>query len=103
MKPSTVVLIALVVLALAVPAWAGDQHVRTVIGTVTRVDGAHITLKTTAGKTQVVMLDRKTVITRGKDTADASAIVVGQRVSVDARPDQDMLMAQAIKLAVTKK
>jgi hypothetical protein len=47
------------------------------------------------------MLDKKTTITRGKDKLDASALKVGERVSVDYMEENKMNMAHAIKLGTT--
>jgi hypothetical protein len=45
------------------------------------------------------MLDNKTIVTRGKDKLDATALKVGERISVDYMEKNKMMMAQAIKLA----
>ena len=91
--------IALVfVLAVFALAHAHEGHVHKVMGTVTSVQGTHVEVKTTDGKTVTVMLDQKTTITRGKTKLDATALKPGERVSVDATQDKNMMMAQAIKL-----
>lgn len=65
--------------ALAMPVAVGAHkgHAHNVMGTVSRVDGKHITVKTTDGKAVMVMLDAKTKITQGKSPVssafDASA------------------------------
>ena len=59
----------------ALAAHAGHTH--KVLGTVASVQGSHVEVKTTDGKTVTVMLDAKTKITRGKEKLDASAIKVG--------------------------
>jgi len=78
---------------------AHEGHTHKALGTVTKIDGTHVTVKTTAGKTIVVMLDDKTAITRDKEKVTASALKVGERLSVDYVQEKDMLMAHAIKLA----
>ena len=85
---------------LAIPsvARAHEGHTHKVLGTVTSVQGVHVTLKTTAGKDMTVMLDDKTTITRGKDKLDAAALKTGDRVSVDYMEEKGMMMAHAIKL-----
>jgi hypothetical protein len=45
------------------------------------------------------MLDKKTTVTRGKETLDATALKVGERISVDYMEQNKMNMAHAIKLA----
>jgi Domain of unknown function (DUF5666) len=86
--------------ALAVaPVLAHEGHVHKVMGTVSSIDGKHVVVKTTDGKSVTVMLDDKTTISRGKDKLDASALKVGERISVDAMQEKDMMMAHAIRLA----
>jgi hypothetical protein len=94
-----------VAVALAMPAYsfAHEGHVHKMLGTVTKIDGPHLTLKTTAGKDEIVMLDAKTTITQSGKKVDASALKVGQRISVDAMQDKNMMMAQTIKLAAARK
>jgi hypothetical protein len=99
MKPLSVVIALLFILAGPMHTFAHEGHVHKILGTVTKIDGQHVTLKTTAGKTEVVMLDAKTAVTRGGAKADAAAIKVGQRISVDAMQEKDMMMAQTVKLA----
>ena len=86
--------------ALLVPAAARahEGHMHKVMGTVTSVTSPHVDIKTTDGKTVTVMLDKDTTVTRGKDKLDASAIAVGERISVDYMEQNKMLMAHAVKL-----
>lgn len=88
------------VLALAVPGTlaAHEGHTHKVLGTVASVQGNHVEVKTTDGKSVTVMLDAKTKITRGTEKLDASAIKVGGRVSIDAMEEKKMMMAQSVKL-----
>ena len=97
--------IVIVLITLAVPAavLAHEGHMHKYLGTVSKVDGPHVMLKTTDGKSVTVMLDDKTTITRGTEKLDSSAIKVGERVSVDAMQEKDMMMAHAVKLATAKK
>jgi hypothetical protein len=80
-------------------AQAHEGHTHKVMGTVQAINGTHIDVKTTDGKTVTVMTDAKTTVTRGKEKLAASAVKVGDRVSVDAMQEKDMMMAHAIKLA----
>jgi hypothetical protein len=66
---------------------------------VASVDGPHVALKTTDGKSMTVMLDKATEITRGKEKVEASAIQVGSRISVDYMEEKGMMMAHAVKLS----
>ena len=86
------------ILLLPVAALAHEGHTHKVLGTVTSVQGQHVMIKTTAGKEMMVMLDTKTTVTRGATKLDASAVKVGERVSVDYMEEKGMMMAQAVKL-----
>ena len=87
--------------ALMVPAVARahEGHLHKALGTVASVDGAHVVIKTTDGKSLTVMLDKSTTVTRGKEKLDATAIKAGERLSVDYMEENKMLMARAVKLA----
>jgi hypothetical protein len=89
--------------ALVLPgvARAHEGHLHKALGTVASVQGAHVELKTTDGKTLTIMLDKDTTVTRGKEKLDAASIKVGERVSVDYMEENKMMMAHAIKLATT--
>jgi hypothetical protein len=97
------ILAALVALVLSFTfshvAQAHEGHTHKVMGTVSAINGQHIDVKTSDGKTVTVMTDAKTTVTRGKEKLTASAVKVGDRISVDAMQEKDMMMAQAIKLA----
>jgi hypothetical protein len=92
-----VVLIA--VLALPIAARAHEGHLHKALGTIVSVQGEHVEIKTTDGKNLTVMLDKKTTFTRGKEKLDATALKVGERISVDYMEQNKMKMAHAIKLA----
>jgi hypothetical protein len=80
---------------------AHEGHLHKALGTVTSVQGEHVQIKTTDGKTVTIMLDKETTFTRGKTKLDATALKVGERVSVDYMEENKMLMAHAVKLATT--
>ena len=80
-------------------AWAHGGHTHNALGTVTSIQGNHVAVKTTDGKTVTVMLDDKTAVTRGRTKLDATALKVGERVSVDYMQEKNMLIAKAIKLS----
>jgi len=92
-------------LALVVPTVAGahEGHLHKALCTVSSVQAPHVELKTTDGKTMMVMLDKDTTITRGKEKVAASALKVGDRISVDYMEEKGMMMAHAIKLGVASK
>jgi hypothetical protein len=79
-------------------ARAHEGHAHKVMGTVSSVDGNHIMVKTTDGKTVMVMLDAKTAITRGKLKLDATAVKVGERVVAEGIEEKEMIMAKTVKL-----
>ena len=86
--------------ALIVPTIAGahEGHAHKVMGTVSRVDGNNIMVKTADGKTTMVMLDAKTRVTRGKTKLDATAVKVGERVVAEGMEEKEMIMAKTVKL-----
>jgi hypothetical protein len=68
------------------------------MGTVSSVDGNNVTVKTTDGKTVMVMLDKKTTITRGTAKLDVAAVKVGDRVVAEGMEEKNMIMATTVKL-----
>jgi hypothetical protein len=55
-------------------------------------------VKTTNGKTVMVMLDAKTAITRGGAKLDAAAVKLGERVVAEGIEEKEMIMAKTVKL-----
>ena len=98
MRKSFVIVALAGALLVPVIARAHGGHTHKVMGTVSSVQGTHVEVKTTDGKTVMVMLDAKTAITRGKAKLDASALKTGERVSIDYLQEKDMNMARAVKL-----
>lgn len=98
MTSKWIIAAALCAFLIPVAALAHGGHVHKILGTVESVQGNHVQVKATDGKTVMVMLDAKTKITRGTTKLDATALKVGERVSVDAMQEKDMMMAQTIKL-----
>ena len=96
--------VLLVCVALLAPAAvrAHEGHMHNALGTVASIDMPHVNIKTTDGKALMVMLDKETTVTRGKEKLDASALKVGERISVDYMEDKGMNMAHAVKLATKK-
>ena len=90
--------------ALVIPATgrAHEGHLHKALGTIASVQGEHVEIKTNDGKAITVMLDKKTTVTRGKEKLDATALKVGERVSVEYMESNKMLMAQAIKLGTAQ-
>lgn len=95
-------IVGFIIAALMLPAAAvaHEGHVHKALGTVATIETKQIAVKTTDGKLLTVLLDAKaTTITRGKAKLDASAIKVGERVSVDYTEKSKVYTAKAIKLA----
>ena len=93
--------VVVVLVALAVPAvgFAHDGHPHKVMGTVSSVDGQNVMVKTTDGKTVMVMMDAKTKITRGKAKVDATSLKVGARIVAEGAEEKAMIMATSVQLA----
>ena len=102
MRKNWIVAVAIAgALVLPVVARAHEGHTHKVMGTVASVDGTHVMVTTTDGKTVMVMLDKKTTVTRGKTKLDAAAVKVGERVVVEGTDQKNMVTAKTIKLGET--
>ena len=98
MNRTWVVAIALVGLVMIpVAASAAD---RTVVGNITNVDGTNVTVKSLDGKDQMVMLNAKTRVTRGKEKVDGKALKVGDRIVAYGREDKSMIEAKTVSITV---
>ena len=95
---AVVMMMAVMMVPVAIGAHGG--HVHKALGTIAGIQGGHVEIKTTDGKALTVMLDKKTTVTRGAEKLDATALKVGERISVDYMEMNKMMMAQTIKLAV---
>ena len=99
-----VALLAIAALAL-VPtialAHGGEEHI---IGTVTQVSDASVTVKTTAGKIVSVGFDRKTTYTRADQPIQKTDIKVGDRIVIHAVEANEKLVAHTVQIggATTK-
>ncbi len=85
---------------LIVPAavLAHGAHVHKVVGTVSTIDGNHVMVKTTDGKTVMVMLNAKTKITQGKVKADAAALKAGSRLVAQGTEDKGIVTATVVQI-----
>ena len=97
MKTKLVALL-IVAVALVTPALAHEGHTHKVLGTVASVQTNQIEVKGTDGKVLTIVFDAKTAITRGKDKLDATALKIGERVSVDYTQAKKTNTAKTIKL-----
>ena len=98
MNKTWIVVITLVT-ALIVPAVArAHEHDKTVMGTVSKVDGSNLMVTTADGKTIMVMMDAKTKITKGATKLEAGALKVGDRIVAAGPEDKNMIMAETVKV-----
>ena len=97
------VIVGAIAAALAVPvvARAHGGHAHKVMGTVSSVDGGHVMVKTTDGKTVMVMVNAKTVITQGKTKLTAGALKVGDRIVAEGAQEKDTLTAAKLQVGTT--
>ena len=88
------------VLALPAAAVAHKGHAHKVMGTVSSIDGNHLAVKTTDGKTVMVMLDAKTKITQGKTPLTTAALKVGDRIVAEGAQEKDMMTAAVVQVGI---
>ena len=88
---------------LAVPgARAHEGHAHKVMGTVSSVDGNNLMVKTTDGKSVMVMMDAKTKVMQGKTTVKSSTLKVGDRIVAEGTEQKQMIMATSVKVGTAK-
>src|ERR1700680_4563034 len=86
--------------ALLVPTVArAHENDKTVMGTVSSIDGKNLMVKTAEGKSVMVMMDAKTKITKGTTKLAATALKVGDRVVASGPEEKAMIMAETVKVA----
>ena len=76
-----------------------------IMGTVTAIQGDHVTVKLQDGKTQMVMFDKATkYLTAAEKSAKRSDVKVGTRVVIDAKMDEKMKMflASEVRIGVSE-
>ena len=86
--------------ALVLFAHGDAEHV---MGTISAIQGDHVTVKLQDGKTQMVMLGKDTKYFNGEKKAKKEDVKIGTRVVIDAKMDtkMKMLLAEEVKLGVT--
>jgi hypothetical protein len=99
---ATLLTLALV-FALGLPANAHEQRF---MGTVDSIEGAHLQITTTDGKSIMVMLDEKTRILQGKVAKRPADVKAGGRVvvtTIDGKDKQGkpMLLAKQVMLGTS--
>ena len=76
-----------------------------IMGTVSAIQGDHVTVKLQDGKTQMVMFDKSTkYLDAQKKTARKEDVKVGTKVVIDAKMDEKMKMflASEVRIGVTE-
>jgi hypothetical protein len=71
-----------------------------IMGTVTAIEGNHVTVKTQDGKSEMVMLEKATKYLIGAKSATVADLKVGTRVVVDAKMDEKMKMYRAEEVKI---
>ena len=97
MKRFLVLVVTLGVFAGVALAHNGMQHV---LGTVTAITQTNITVKTTDGKTQMVVLTSDTKYVKGMEKVTFRDIKVGDHVVIHAIKKSDQLMAYEVKVGM---
>ena len=99
--PSTTIIkiISLLLAAFATQVFAheGFDHVT---GTIAKVNGNVVTVKTTKGNVDV-KLDAKTEITRNDQKAQVADLTIGTRVVVDVPEGSKDMVAHSVKIGVS--
>lgn len=96
MNTRTMNIIRALALASAIAlAHGGLEHV---MGTVTQVNDASVTVKTTAGKTVQVTVDAKTTYSRASKPIQRSDIKVGDRVVIHAQEHDKALLGKTVEV-----
>jgi len=100
-KKISAVLMMILLSALVLFAHGDAEHV---MGTISAIQGDHVTVKLQDGKTEtMVMLGKDTKYFNGDKKAKKEDVKVGLRVVIDAKMDtkMKMLLAEEVKLGVT--
>jgi hypothetical protein len=98
MNKHWIVVIALVGSLLAPTVARAHENDKTVMGTVSSIEGNNLLVKTADGKSVMVMMDAKAKITKGTTKLTAAALKVGDRVVASGPEDKAMIMAETVKV-----
>jgi hypothetical protein len=98
MNKNWIVVIALAGALLVPTVTRAHENDKTVMGTVSSIDGKNLMVKTAEGKSVMVMMDAKTKITKGTTKLAATALKVGDRVVASGPEDKAMIMAETVKV-----
>ena len=99
LKRIVVCSLAILLFAALLQAHGNATHI---IGTVTAINGSHVTVQDKAGKSTVVMLEKTTKYFKDKKPAAVADLQVGSRVVIDAMLDAKtkMYMAEEVQVGV---
>jgi uncharacterized protein DUF5666 len=95
-----IVTITCVVISTPSFAHGADQHV---LGTIMVIDGTHVEVKTTKGKSVDVRVNKKTQYKDERNPKVASAPEVGDRVVIKAVKDGKVLVATEVHFSAAKR
>lgn len=99
MKRSLIAIWMLLVLAVSAWAHGDEQHV---MGTVSKIDGKSITVKTQDGSLKTVMVTSETKYLKANSVANLDDVKVGDRVVIHARKMGDMLHATEVRIGTAE-
>jgi hypothetical protein len=85
----------LLILSVLVFAHGNQQHV---MGEVAKIEATSITVKTTDGKTVLVMIVQETKFVKGGSPANWQDVKVGDRVVIHAKPEGGVLHATEVRM-----
>lgn len=85
------------ILILSTLAFAHGDEVH-VMGTVAKIDGSTITIKTPKGEEKTVMIIADTKFVKGSVAAKQTDLKVGDRVVIHAKSEQGVLHATEVKI-----
>jgi hypothetical protein len=83
-----------------IPVAASAAADKTVVGSITKIDGMNVTVKSMDGKEEMVMLNAKTRVNKGKEKVDAKTLSVGDRVVAYGPEDKSMITAKSISITI---
>src|SRR5262245_53603055 len=89
-----------VIILMAVAVAFAQGNATHVMGTVSAIQGDHVTVKLQDGKTQMVMFDKSTKYLNGERKAKKEDVKVGTTVMIDARLDEKMKMFLASEVRI---
>ena len=103
MKLASAVLVVMMSVASVPMAFAHEGHAHRLMGTVAAVQGKHLQVKATTGKTSEVVVNEKTKILRGATALTPTDIKPGDRIVVTMTETKDQsgnatLTAKEIRL-----